>query len=166
MSEEMSSLSSDESPGLLPQGGAVVLSAAEQALLRKLREHLYTAEAAAWRTGEKAEAKLAWEQGNLINRLLALSPSPLLECAVHQGVVHGGEAEALRSGVELLIEIGGASVSVADLQSLLDRVEACDSLGHLERIDLAAGIGAILADDSLPSGAVLAKLRRLVDDVS
>lgn len=155
-----------EPPVPVPLGASVVLTASELALLSKLREKLYAVEAAAWRTGEEAEAKLVWEQGNLINRLLALEPIALLECAVHQGVVHGGEAEAFRSGIEALIEGGEDVVPVSDLRSLLERVDACDSLGHLERIDLAAGIGAILADDSLTSGAVRAKLRRLVDNVS
>jgi hypothetical protein len=89
-------------------------------------------------------------------------------CPVHQGSVHGGEAEELRSGIETLISIGdtGGPVGVADLQALIDRVDARDSLGYLERIDLAAGIAAILADDNLTSGKVRAKLRDLLDSIA
>lgn len=85
-------------------------------------------------------------------------------CPVHQGAVHGGEAEELRSGIEALISWGDAPISA--LQELLDRVEARDSLGHLERIDLATGIAAILADERLTSEGMRAELRGLLDGVS
>lgn len=52
--------------------------------------------------------------------------------------VAGKEAEELRSGIEQLIEengdgpIGRSAVGAGDLQRLLDRVDARDSLAHLE----------------------------------
>lgn len=85
-------------------------------------------------------------------------------CPVHHGVIHGGEAEELRSGIEALIACGDAPMP--KLQKLLDRVDARDSLGHLERIDLATGIVSLLADESLPSGTLRAKLQSLLDGVS
>lgn len=91
--------------------------------------------------------------------------SPLSHgCPVHQGSMHGGEAEELRSGIEALVAQG--DVRIADLQELLERVDSRDSLGHLERIDLATGIASILADEDLTSGAVHAELRRLLDGVA
>jgi len=55
-------------------------------------------------------------------------------CAVHNGAIHGGEAEELRSGIEALIE-HDLHVTSSDLQSLLDRVNARDSLAYLELAD-------------------------------
>jgi ribA/ribD-fused uncharacterized protein len=52
-------------------------------------------------------------------------------CAVHNGANHGGEAEELRSGIEALIK-HDLHVTSSDLQSLLDRVDARDSLAYLE----------------------------------
>ena len=95
------------------------------------------------------------------------SPMPpegaLQGCPIHQGAFHGGEAEELRSGIEALIAYGDASTTA--LQELLDRVESHDSLGHLERIDLATGIARLLADESLSSGALRAKLQNLLDGI-
>ena len=85
-------------------------------------------------------------------------------CPIHQGAIHGGEAEELRSGIEAIIVYGDASMTA--LQELLDRVESHDSLGHLERIDFATGIATLLADESLSFGALRAKLQSLLDGVS
>lgn len=54
-------------------------------------------------------------------------------CPVHAGMIHGGEAEELRAGIERILE-GNAKVGkvLICLQRLLDRVDARDSLGHLE----------------------------------
>lgn len=63
-----------------------------------------------------------------------------LGCAVHVGAVHGGEAEELRAGIEQLIADDEELIWRAvrrELQDLLDRVDARDSLAHLERIDVA-----------------------------
>jgi hypothetical protein len=51
-------------------------------------------------------------------------------CAVHDGRVHGGEAEELRHGLEQLIT--NDSVTPRQAQALLDRVDARDSLAHGE----------------------------------
>ncbi len=75
----------------------------------------------------------------ILDRLLsappAASPDPHT-CPVHDGELHGAEAEELRAGVEALIEqyMDGA-VPSDKLQRLLDRVNARDSLAHLERQD-------------------------------
>jgi len=84
-------------------------------------------------------------------------------CSIHQGVIHGGEAERLRSGIEAIIASG--DVSMIDLQKLLDQVEVGDSLGHLERIDLATGIATLLADESLSSAALRGKLQSMLDGI-
>lgn len=56
-------------------------------------------------------------------------------CSVHMDSQHGKEAEELRKGIETLI--AGCSeddgVPAHELQRLLDRIDACDSLAHLER---------------------------------
>lgn len=52
-------------------------------------------------------------------------------CPVHDGQIHGGEAEELRHGLEQLI--GNYSVTPRQVQALLDRVDARDSLAHGER---------------------------------
>lgn len=54
-------------------------------------------------------------------------------CPEHN-FVHGAEAEELRKGVEKLLT-DGADVSFIDLQRLLDRVDARDSLAFLEAQD-------------------------------
>ena len=56
-------------------------------------------------------------------------------CPVHQGLLHGGEAEELRSGIEkILAESDLDPIDLrASLQALLDDVDARDSLAHLER---------------------------------
>lgn len=66
------------------------------------------------------------------------SHSPRRRCAVHAGEVHGLEATELRRGIERLIS--GVDVScyeMADFRDglvrLLDRVDARDSLAHLEK---------------------------------
>ena len=63
-------------------------------------------------------------------------------CPVHANAAHGGEAEELRSGVEKILELSydspielrGDSIC-AELQRLLDRVDARDSLAWIERHD-------------------------------
>lgn len=62
----------------------------------------------------------------------ALPGARLQRCPVHDGQVHGKEAEQLRSGLEKLLEEG--SVSEATVRRLLDRVDAADSLAHLEMV--------------------------------
>lgn len=105
----------------------------------------------------------AWAALTDEQRLVA--PEGALQgCPIHQGVIHGGEAERLRSGVEAIIESGDASMT--DLQKLLDHVEAGDSLGHLERIDLATGIATLLADENLSSAALRGKLQSMLDGIS
>lgn len=73
---------------------------------------------------------IAWMRNNLAPLLDALE-SPA--CPVHEGELHGGEAEELRAGIESLIAANDLSSS--SLQRLLDRVSARDSLAHLERCD-------------------------------
>ncbi len=55
-------------------------------------------------------------------------------CPVHDGQIHGGEAEELRSGLETLLEEG--SVYAGAIRRLLDRVDARDSLAHAEKVGL------------------------------
>jgi hypothetical protein len=52
-------------------------------------------------------------------------------CPVHSGMIHGGEAEELRVGIERILEGDDKGVRIR-LQRLLDSVDARDSLGHLE----------------------------------
>jgi len=85
-------------------------------------------------------------------------------CPIHQGVLHGGEAEALRSGIEAIMAYGDTSMT--ELQALLDHVDSLDSLGYLERIDLATGIATLIRDENLTAGALRAKLQELLDGVS
>lgn len=59
-------------------------------------------------------------------------------CTVHADSEHGWEAEELRHGLEELIK-GGDDVSAKDIQRLLDRVDACDSLAYLERAKAEGG---------------------------
>jgi len=72
-------------------------------------------------------------------------PIAIAPCPEH-GIVHGKEAEDLRAGIEALIRDAGdprdgeeAADLLRDLrrslQALLDRVNAADSLGHLEARD-------------------------------
>lgn len=76
-----------------------------------------------------------------ILRLLAAADAAPRGCPVHDGAIHGGEAEELRAGIEALIADppGGDLESnrewMLPLQRLLDRVNARDSLGYLERGD-------------------------------
>ncbi len=51
-------------------------------------------------------------------------------CPVHAGVVHGKEAEELRVGLELLLV--EHRLTRRGVQDLLDRVDARDSVAHLE----------------------------------
>ncbi len=64
---------------------------------------------------------------------VALAASSL-ECPVHRGSVHGGEAEELRKGVEQIM-LAMPEPFRGQLIRLLDRVDARDSLAHLERVD-------------------------------
>jgi len=57
-------------------------------------------------------------------------------CPVHDGQIHGGEAEELREGIESIIS-RRKLVSVRELRALLDRVDARDSLAYLERRKVA-----------------------------
>jgi hypothetical protein len=54
-------------------------------------------------------------------------------CTLHADAPHGKEAEELRSGIEQIIARSNAYVSDvhADLRTLLDQVNARDSLAHL-----------------------------------
>lgn len=59
-------------------------------------------------------------------------------CTVHDNVTHGREAEELRAGVErILSDHHGDCTSMRlirrQLQALLDRVDARDSLAYVER---------------------------------
>lgn len=55
-------------------------------------------------------------------------------CPVHSGAVHGGEAQELRKGIEAILELANDDDNDVkdDLQQLLDRVDAGDSLAHME----------------------------------
>lgn len=58
-------------------------------------------------------------------------------CSKH-GFVHGAEAEELRKGIETVMErwrADGTGVPLFDLQRLLDRVDARDSLAYREAKD-------------------------------
>jgi len=57
-------------------------------------------------------------------------------CHEH-GFIHGAEAEELREGIEKLIGEGREAVTGRELQRLLDRVDARDSLAYLEAKDAA-----------------------------
>jgi len=52
-------------------------------------------------------------------------------CPVH-GFQHGAEAEELREGIESLMERFAGSVPNIELQALLDRVDARDSVARLD----------------------------------
>lgn len=57
-------------------------------------------------------------------------------CPVHYGQIHGGEAEELRAGIESLIaQHPDGAVPRRKLQRLIDRIDARDSLAHLEMRD-------------------------------
>lgn len=57
-------------------------------------------------------------------------------CSFHAGQSHGKEAEELRAGVESIIaNVGTRAGMVTELRELLDRVDARDSLMHVEAID-------------------------------
>ena len=60
-------------------------------------------------------------------------------CAVHAGLVHGGEAEELRQGIEKAIadydEHDPAGAVTRQLAKLLHNIDARDSLAHLEARD-------------------------------
>ena len=57
-------------------------------------------------------------------------------CSVHGGAIHGGEAEELRAGIEAILS---SDVPIDEwrheLQRLLDRVDARDSLAFREATD-------------------------------
>jgi hypothetical protein len=67
-------------------------------------------------------------------------------CAVHYGSVHGGEAEELRKGLERLLKEHGVVPPRRTLIALLDRVDARDSLAHLELTDECAALKARVAE--------------------
>lgn len=57
-------------------------------------------------------------------------------CSFHAGQSHGEEAEELRAGIESTIaNVGTRAGMVTELRDLLDRVDARDSLMHLEATD-------------------------------
>lgn len=60
-------------------------------------------------------------------------------CAAHYGSIHGGEAEELRKGIETIIksfsDCEDQSAMRGNLIRLLDRVDARDSLAHVELRD-------------------------------
>lgn len=65
------------------------------------------------------------------------------KCTVHGGIRHGKEAEDLRSGIEDIIAGADDSVdrdarvvSAQDLQDLLDKTDARDSLAYIEKSQL------------------------------
>lgn len=71
-------------------------------------------------------------------------------CPVHDYMMHGKEAEQLRSGLEEILTEWCASEAGSDacveallenLQQLLDDVDARDSLAYLERIDPRSSAG-------------------------
>jgi len=83
------------------------------------------------------------------------------KCPVH-GTTHGGEAEELRAGVEHCLDIYLGRDLQRGLLELLDRVNARDSLAHLENVErferaLASDAGeALLAE----VGALRARVAR------
>lgn len=74
-------------------------------------------------------------------------------CTLHGDAPHGKEAEELRSGIEKLIRSGPFRVDIYELQQLLDRVNARDSLAHLRANEsraafekrAAPGLDAVMA---------------------
>ena len=60
----------------------------------------------------------------------ARAPVNTYHCPVHDGQIHGGEAEELRSGLETMLDTG--TVTARAVRRLLDRVDARDSLAHGE----------------------------------
>lgn len=74
------------------------------------------------------ESAIAWFEDNGLNANI--------KCPVHEGQIHGGEAQELRKGIEeILKEMRGGDgdeTMQEMLQNLLDKVDARDSLGHLE----------------------------------
>ncbi len=82
----------------------------------------------------KAEAEsAAWEA-------FATHKCPVYaKCCADHGFVHGAEAEELREGIEKMIErYGEKKVSTDALQTLLDGVDARDSLAYGEARDAEA----------------------------
>lgn len=70
------------------------------------------------------------------NRDMGALP-PAYRCPVHDGEIHGGEAEELRAGIEDLLLRYPVTPPRSELIALLDRVNARDSLAYLERQDSA-----------------------------
>jgi hypothetical protein len=81
----------------------------------------------------------------IADRVAAQLAAPLAEdeiatsatgCPVHYGAVHGGEAQELRRGIEEIVENYADGEDTYGfgkrLQQLLDRVDARDSLAHVE----------------------------------
>lgn len=73
----------------------------------------------------EAVAKLLRDEGYTV-----VAPGAAPSCAVHDGKVHGGEADELRAGLERLLDEGG--VGPGAIVRLLDAVDARDSLAHRE----------------------------------
>ena len=73
-------------------------------------------------------------------------------CSVHD-FIHGAEAEELREGIEKLMENEDA-VKVRQLRSLLDRVDARDSLAYLESHEAQHGERRTVAGER-PAGKAL-----------
>lgn len=75
------------------------------------------------------ESALAWFEDNGLKADI--------KCPVHEGQIHGGEAEELRKGVEEILKRDGGETEIRDqLQKLLDDVDARDSLAHGEWKDM------------------------------
>ena len=79
-------------------------------------------------------------------------------CSVHD-FIHGAEAEELREGIEKLMENEDA-VKVRQLQSLLDRVDARDSLAYLESKDDQHGERRTVEEEALTDGQILYEAHR------
>lgn len=77
---------------------------------------------------EAAWARLLGEMRAEMARPCAISAKP---CARH-GYAHGQEAEELRAGVEKILGNSNKVAPVAELQRLLDKTDARDSLAYLE----------------------------------
>lgn len=82
------------------------------------------------------EPSPGWQERVLSSICQDTSVQPV--CAVHFGAVHGGEAEELRKGIEkILAQCDYPAVVDVKIQliSLLDDVDARDSLAHVEELD-------------------------------
>jgi len=68
----------------------------------------------------------------LASGLIVRQPEPEAICSIHEGWVHGGEAAELRDGIEDAISDMDEGGDKERFQSLLDKVDARDSLAHDE----------------------------------